>query len=230
MDGDDFLVTLSPQELQFGVPGGLLADSLGALIERFEMEEYADLDVDGAVVVDVGAYIGDSTLYLLGRGALHVHAYEPFPQLAAVAGENFARNGVASRVTLHTAGVGWPAGPRSGTFDAARSMMSSTSAAGGGDTVNIVTFGSVLEAAARAHPGARLVCKVDCEGAEYEFFAPGRIPPEFAEVQALALECHGGGGDPVIAELEARGMTVRAAPTGGLPGAPIMILASRPRR
>ena len=228
MDGDDYLVTL-PGPLRFGIPTGLLADSMGALVERFEMGEYADLDVDGAVVVDIGAYIGDSTLYLLGRGALHVHAYEPFPQLAAVARANFERNGLADRVTLHEAGVGWPAGPRRGSFDAARSMMSSTSAAGA-DTVEVVAFGAVLEAAMRAHPDAPLVCKVDCEGAEYEFFPPGQIPPEFDRVQALALECHGGGAAPVIAELEARGLAVSAAPTGGLPGAPVMILASRPRR
>jgi FkbM family methyltransferase len=163
MDGDDFLVILSPQALRFRIPRGLLADGLGALIERFEMDEYADLDVRGAVVVDVGAYIGDSTLYLLGRGARHVHAYEPFPQLAAVARENFARNGVADRVTLHTAGVGWPPGPRSGTFDAARSMMSSTSSGGGPDKVAIVDFGSVLQAVRRQHPDAR----VDTSPADY---------------------------------------------------------------
>jgi FkbM family methyltransferase len=40
---------------------------------------YEDLNVRGRVVVDVGAYIGDSAIYFALRGARKVVAVEPHP-------------------------------------------------------------------------------------------------------------------------------------------------------
>jgi len=38
---------------------------------------YGALDYRGAVVLDVGGYIGDTALWMLARGARFVHVYEP---------------------------------------------------------------------------------------------------------------------------------------------------------
>jgi len=48
-------------------------------IEIFLREDYFDVDVKDRDVVDVGAYVGDSSIYFIQRGAFRVIAIEPHP-------------------------------------------------------------------------------------------------------------------------------------------------------
>lgn len=62
-----------------------LPAALQTLHERFVMDEYGALEVANAVVIDIGANIGDSAIYFADKGAAHVYAFEPFPETYATA-------------------------------------------------------------------------------------------------------------------------------------------------
>jgi len=51
----------------------------GPIIETFHYGEYEPLGVEGRVVVDVGAFVGDSAIYFALKGARKVIAIEPHP-------------------------------------------------------------------------------------------------------------------------------------------------------
>ncbi len=49
------------------------------ILEVFEYGEYEKLNVNGKIVIDVGAFIGDSAIYFAIKGAERVIAIEPIP-------------------------------------------------------------------------------------------------------------------------------------------------------
>lgn len=53
------------------------------ILEIFEEGMYEILDVKGKIVVDVGAYVGDSAIYFALKGAKRVFAIEPHPNAFA---------------------------------------------------------------------------------------------------------------------------------------------------
>jgi FkbM family methyltransferase len=76
-----------------------------ALFETF-VEELYNVDVEGREVVDVGANIGDSSIYFSIKGAKKVLAFEPLPSVYQVALENVKLNNLENVITLINAGVG----------------------------------------------------------------------------------------------------------------------------
>lgn len=82
-----------------------LIASTGTFYEG-ELLEATDRWVGSGVrVVDVGANIGNHTLYWAMRGA-DVHSFEPNRQLTDVLLNNAKRNGVADRITIHNEALG----------------------------------------------------------------------------------------------------------------------------
>ncbi len=75
------------------------------LFETFVEEQY-NVDVKGREVVDVGANIGDSSIYFAIKGAKKVLAFEPLPSVYQVALENVKLNRLENVITLINAGVG----------------------------------------------------------------------------------------------------------------------------
>jgi FkbM family methyltransferase len=63
------------------------------------------VDVSGKVVIDVGAYIGDSTIYFLLRGADRVIAVEPNPVAYQEMLENIRLNNLMDKVIPLNAGI-----------------------------------------------------------------------------------------------------------------------------
>lgn len=51
-------------------------DLLGVLCEPLE-DIYGFVDVKGGVVIDIGAYIGETALLFLSKGAYQIYAFEP---------------------------------------------------------------------------------------------------------------------------------------------------------
>jgi len=62
------------------------------ILEIFEEDMYEILDVKGKIVVDVGAYIGDSAIYFALKGAKRVFAIESYPYAFAEKLENIILN------------------------------------------------------------------------------------------------------------------------------------------
>jgi FkbM family methyltransferase len=186
---------------------------LWALIHRFVGGEYSDLDVADAVVVDIGAFIGDTALYFAERGAYRVLAYEPFGVNFARARANIELSGAADRISLVNAGVG----ATSRTLVAAGGNRPSpeltTSPADHGQEVRLLSFADVLAEAVAVAGGRRLVCKLDCEGAEFDILLGAPLPKEFAQVSQVMMETHRRSPDPIKELLEQEGFSVRIHPT-----------------
>lgn len=112
-------------------------------------------DLTGQTVVDVGAYVGDSTIAFARQGAT-VHAFEPSVAFCGFIRRNLAANEFAERVVLHPVGLS----DRSGEASVRN------------DRLNF--FEGVAYALAHL-PQAVDLLKLDCEGAEYHLLADQRF-------------------------------------------------------
>ena len=92
-------------------PDGIrfLLESLnpGIFAETFlDQIHFVDFDLTGKVVVEGGAYVGDTALYYAQRGAT-VHSFEPDPRTFALAERNIALNPeLSGRIHLHNWAIG----------------------------------------------------------------------------------------------------------------------------
>jgi FkbM family methyltransferase len=191
-----------------------LADVLGALVERFVEEEYADLNVGNAVVIDVGAHIGDSAVYFLHRGAAFVHCYEPYPQMIESARANLRLNGLEPKVSLHQVGLAARSGEVMARFDPRRRATNLVTASRHGSRgdyqlVRLDRFTDAVLAVRGAHPQARLVCKMDCEGCEREIFAAAESSEALVQCDEWVIEFHPRVPEHVVQTLRGLGFATR---------------------
>lgn len=180
----------------------LLPSALEMLCERFVRDEYGVLQAQGAVVVDVGANIGDSAVYFADMGAAHVYAFEPFSELYATAVRAVRRNLLEQVVTVVPRGVGARDGRGSGLYNPWRSFQARASlrhsavqplaglAASRAEEFELVSLPSVLEMAGTHYPGRPLVLKMDCEGCEADVFEAEGLRDSLKAVKSILLEVH----------------------------------------
>jgi len=76
-----------------------------AIYQVFDDGDYEPLDVSGRVVVDVGAYVGDSAIYFALRGAKKVIAVEPHPGAFAEMLDNIKLNNLEGVIIPINAGL-----------------------------------------------------------------------------------------------------------------------------
>lgn len=195
-------VATLPDGLRFEAKPAAFLDLLGMLVERFVDDEYGWLDAAGRVVVDIGANVADSVVYFAQRGAAYVYGYEPDPATFAAARRNLELNQIRNADVAPLA------------------VQRET---GDGQT----SFADVLDRACQEHPGLAIVCKIDCEGCEYEIFAPGvAAPPGLDRVSQIMIEYHWRSPATLLAVLEGMGFQVETST--GAPGVG-WIRAHRPR-
>ena len=134
--------------LSFCYPSGRanMLRSLMSLYEIYITEIYEELPVRGRAVIDVGAGIGDSTVYFAKKGASHIFAFEPLNQEFSVAQKNVKAANVGQLVTLFHESLGTNSYTNEGSID---------------------TLEIVIE---RFHI-SRASIKIDCEGCEFELFS-----------------------------------------------------------
>ncbi len=70
------------------------------------MEDYNFLNVKNEIVIDIGANIGDSTLYFCINGAKKVIALEPYPYTFSIAKRNILNSPFKDKIELINAGYG----------------------------------------------------------------------------------------------------------------------------
>lgn len=119
------------------------ADSISSFIER----EYDHLPVKDKVVIDIGANIGDSSIYFALKGARRIVAVEPDPKVYALAKKNIETNGLSDRIELVRAAC-------------ANTNLDSQ----GNNNKPLVTLDRIIEMPA-IKPS---ILKMDCEGCEYD--------------------------------------------------------------
>lgn len=133
-------------------------------------------DVRGKVVVDIGANVGAFTVWAARAGAAMVHAYEPHPDIYPALMHNLELNGLGQDVVRtyqeavgarsgHGFAVLGHSGYEGGSF--VTGFDEAVSPDVNGKEVAATDLTTVLLRA-----GDGLVLKADCEGCEYDIFAP----------------------------------------------------------
>ncbi len=138
-----------------------LDDVYGAKRRRF----------DGKIVVDIGAYIGDSAIAFARQGA-RVHAVEPSQLLCSFLRRNLEENGLAAAVTVHPVGL------------ADHECEVST------DSDRLRFVEGVSYALTKLPPAVELL-KLDCEGAEYHLLGDPRFLTHLSPGE-IRMEYHQG--------------------------------------
>jgi len=75
------------------------------IYQVFDCGEYESLGIEGRVVVDVGAYVGDSAIYFALKGAKRVIAVEPHPGAYTEMLDNIKLNNLENTITPVNAGL-----------------------------------------------------------------------------------------------------------------------------
>ena len=86
---------------------GVEASDYGLLYVLLEplIEMYGNINVDNAVVVDVGAFLGETALLFVKRGAKRVYAFEPVKTFYDYLVKNIARNSAEDKIIPFNCGI-----------------------------------------------------------------------------------------------------------------------------
>ena len=77
----------------------------GVIPYTFDFQEYGSLKVNGKLVIDIGAFVGDSAIYFALRGARKVIAVEPHPEAYNEMLENIRLNNLNDVIIPVNAGL-----------------------------------------------------------------------------------------------------------------------------
>src|SRR5215469_6000891 len=210
-DPDHLLVEL-PTGQNFYVRIARGWHDVGTLHDTFVKQIYSDHPpLTGARVLDIGANIGDTAVYFGARGA-HVVAFEPDPEMCALARRNVSLNGVDAEI--RNAGVGGESATlRLSAAAGVADSMSTTLFPGRTPAnrlhvrtidVDVVGFADVLTTC-----GPFRLVKFDCEGCEHP--ALTSLPDDgLAAAEYIIMEHHGHD-DELASALRRLGFSVRNA-------------------
>jgi len=160
-------------------------DLLVVLGEPLE-DMYGFVDVKSTIVVDIGAYIGETALLFLSKGASRVYALEPVDKHYRYLLRNIYRNNVMDRIVALNYGAWFREifltvnyeGTGTGLQTLAETPI----------TVKVKNLGDILKEVFRREGRIDLV-KMDCEGCEYSLL---NLPAEDIRlVDQYVIEVHG---------------------------------------
>ena len=139
-------------------------DPIGPQIEVFQKDEYGFLNVNNKEVIDIGANIGDTTLYFILKSAKKVIAVEPYPANCEIIKENLRTNFVDEKIAIVlNCGIGLR-----GKISISKELINSGSSGSVSDTqgkiIDILPLSDITSLYNIEHG----VLKMDCEGCEYE--------------------------------------------------------------
>lgn len=196
---------------------------LMTLYELFVRRDYG-ANFQDKVILDVGAYNGDSAVYFALQGAKRVIALEPYPPSFALAQANLQRMQLTDRVTLLPLALGAENGRM--RFQIASASPDANSLHPPDSPLQkLISYDNTVEVEVRALPdlldelglGEIDFLKLDCEGCEFAVI--GGLPAEMLRrVRCWHIEYHA---KPtlLIEKLRSAGFTVkREKDRGGVLG------------
>jgi FkbM family methyltransferase len=141
--------------------------------EVFEFGEYSFIDVKERIVVDIGAFVGDSTIYFAVKGAKRIIAIEPHPKAFEELVSNIKLNGLETIVIPINAAVASKAGEicieenidvrtTGGKYYRITDLRRNNCV-----SIPAITLENIIEKYVAPYNEA-LVLKMDCEGCEYD--------------------------------------------------------------
>jgi FkbM family methyltransferase len=137
------------------------------ILEVFDFGNYEGIDVNGKVVIDVGAFVGDTAMYFILRGARRVIAVEPHPGAYAEMLDNVKLNNLERVIVPVNAGLA----SKPGKICIEDVSVEATSATyhGSGNCINAVPAVTLSELISRFNIDVgNAVLKMDCEGCEFD--------------------------------------------------------------
>jgi FkbM family methyltransferase len=141
----------------------------GNIVEVFIKNVYGFLDVKDKVVIDIGAGIGDSSIYFASRGAKQVVAVEPNRHIYELAKKNIELNGFHDSIELIWAEI-----------------IASHKACYEQTYSPVITLNDLVRLAIDPD-----ILKVDCEGCEYDVILSS-CPEILAKFSHVQIEYHYG--------------------------------------
>lgn len=136
------------------------------IIEEFIYQVHGPANVKDKVVVDVGAFVGDSSIYFALKGAKKIYAIEPNPEAFREMLENIKLNNLNDRIVPINAAIG----SKAGTIRVANINIEETTVtyydlnSMGSIEVPMMTLSQLFEQYG-IEPD---ILKMDCEGCEYD--------------------------------------------------------------
>ncbi|MBB5254994.1 FkbM family methyltransferase [Sulfurisphaera ohwakuensis] len=158
------------------------------VIEIFENKDY-EIEVKGREVVDIGANIGDSSIYFAVNGAKKVIAVEPLPSVYSELLKNIELNNLQNIIIPINAAVGSKEGEMEVpcNYEISDSVMYSTLSTQGNKNETCkapkITLKKILD-----YVNDPYLLKMDCEGCEFDL-----ILNEYSDVSVfenIILEYH----------------------------------------
>jgi FkbM family methyltransferase len=205
--------TDSARKLKF--QGGL---HNGEVVNIFLEDVYHILPVQGKVVLDIGANIGDSSIYFALHGASKVIGIEPFPDNYEMARKNIELNNFSDKISVLIAGCSAKAGYIN-IYDGFKSGIASHTYDENykpGTNVPSLTLENILKEY-NIQKGESIL-KMDCEGCEYDTIlsASDALLRRFSH---MLIEYHDGYKD-LKERLEKSAFEVKPIKLTGRPGGP----------
>ena len=139
-----------------------------SLSEIFDYGIYDELNVNGKIVVDIGAYVGDSAIYFASKGARKVIAVEPHPGAYVEMVETIKLNNLEQFIIPINAGLASKPGKICITdvdISATAHALHSKNESSCKITVPAITLDDLLK---RFAVDAESVLKMDCESCEFD--------------------------------------------------------------
>ena len=159
------------------------------LAEVFYDKCYAGFDVSNRTVVDVGAFIGDTSIYFACKGAKEVIAYEPLPHLYKIAAKNILINKSDNVIRIKNEAIGdrygeiviyehrWPG--RSSIFRFPKKEIVRS------HKVKVNPLSDVIFDSGQVH-----LLKIDCEGCEHIALKDAYKKKALKNVYHIIVEVH----------------------------------------
>jgi FkbM family methyltransferase len=144
--------------------------------------EYEVLDVKGKVVLDIGAYVGDSSIYFIRKGAKKIYAYEAVKDFYEIMLKNIELNNLQDKIIPINKGIDCNKGENYIKNNYGRTGLES------GDTkIELISIKDVFEEIYNKE--GEFVTKIDCEGCEYSLLC---LPDEILKYsREYIIEIHG---------------------------------------
>lgn len=169
-----------------------------------------------AVVWDIGGNVGFAALACARRAdVIAVHSFEPFPDTAAQMRRNVALNpAVAPKIVLEEYAIGREPATVTATYSYAwkgHATLHGAPTVVAADArpcdVRVIAASDAFDRIRRAHQGAPLVAKIDCEGAEGEILDALADTSRLQALSAVMIEWHRGGPDSLRKQLMSHGFS-----------------------
>ncbi|TCV84286.1 FkbM family methyltransferase [Sulfurirhabdus autotrophica] len=173
--------------------------SLGGTLKEIFLDnvyKLDEMDLNGKVVLDVGAYVGDSAIAFAKQGAM-VHAFEPLPILQTYLKENIRLNNLGNQIEIHPVGLSdknevITINATTCGFAGATVLDSTEKSAKGERVLQNLQLVNAVEYLHKSGIGKVYFLKLDCEGCEYALFQ--NVPFwEMIKPEIIMMEFHRGG-------------------------------------